>query len=275
MNPYKIIPSSSLPQKKRSAKVSENLLGKSCLVRYSSRMNTPHPLGVVATSQAALEAVDPKFIEAGLIRARDQTKLALETICASLKEGMTEEVADKMVLEIFAGLGVKKHWHRPHVRFGPGTLLTFNDPSQKTHPLMPGDLYYVDLGPVWADTELGLEYEGDYGDSFVWGDPAKNPAAVRCAKTCRALFLEARAAWKSKQLTGQGIYAHLKNRAEAEGYHLVEEVGGHRVADFPHHRYSKSDLAHVGFIPSNSLWILEVQISDLKNGFGAFFEDIL
>ena len=235
-------------------------------------MNTPHPLGVIAESQAALEAVDPKFIHAGLLRARDKTKLALNTVRASLKEGMTEEVADKMVLQVFADLGVKKHWHRPHVRFGPGTLLTFNHPSQKTHPLAPGDLYYVDLGPVWADEELGLEYEGDYGDSFVWGE---NKVADLCAKTCRALFIEARAAWTNQKLTGQAIYSLLKKRAEEQGYHLVEEVGGHRVADFPHHRFSKSDLAHVAFIPSDSLWILEVQISDLKNGYGAFFEDIL
>ena len=126
-------------------------------------MNTPHPLAVLAESQAALEAVGPEFIKAGLYRARDKTKAVFETLKASLKEGMTEDEGRKMTLDVFANLGVKKHWHRPYVRFGLGTSLCFNDPVQPNYHLQKNDACYIDLGPVWRDDETGIEYEGDYG----------------------------------------------------------------------------------------------------------------
>jgi methionyl aminopeptidase len=71
------------------------------------------------------------------------------------------------------------------------------------------------------------------------------------------------------------VYELLKRRSSELGYDLLEDVAGHRVGDFPHHRFSKSNLADLAFIPTDSLWILEVQIVDKQKRFGAFFEDIL
>jgi Xaa-Pro aminopeptidase len=235
-------------------------------------MNSPHELGVLAASKAALEAVDPKFIKDGLRKARDKTKEVYELILKNLKEGMSEDDARRMTLQICTDLGVKKHWHRPYIRFGVGTTLTFNDPVQPTYPLAKGDACYIDLGPVWPDEELGLEYEGDYGDSFVFGE---NPEAQKCGDACRMLFQEARDAWAKDKLSGQAVYELLKRRSEELGYELLDEVAGHRVGDFPHHRFSKSSLAELAFIPSDTLWILEVQIIDKQKRFGAFYEDIL
>ncbi|MBS1960797.1 MAG: hypothetical protein JST04_01170 [Bdellovibrionales bacterium] len=55
----------------------------------------------------------------------------------------------------------------------------------------------------------------------------------------------------------------------------MEKVDGHRMADFPHHRYAKERLAEVPFVPSPDLWVLELQLNDPANRFGAFFEDLL
>ena len=64
-------------------------------------MNTPHPLGVLAASQASFEAVDPKFVKAGLQAAQDKTKVMFEMIKHSLKEGTTETDAKKLTLDLF------------------------------------------------------------------------------------------------------------------------------------------------------------------------------
>lgn len=235
-------------------------------------MNIPHPLGILAPSQSALEGVDPKFVRAGIFAARDKTIAAFEAIKSLLKEGMMEEDGRKLGLQVFADLGVQKHWHTPHVRFGSGTTLNFSSSVKTDHRLTAGDACYIDLGPIWNDPQYDLAYEGDYGDSFVFGE---NAEAAHCGDVCRKLFAEAKTAWKDHAITGLAIYEMLKQRASEEGFQLLEEVGGHRIGDFPHHRFTKSNLSHFAFIPTSSLWILEVQIIDPKNRFGAFFEDIL
>jgi Xaa-Pro aminopeptidase len=235
-------------------------------------MTDPHSIGVRALSQESLEGVSPRFVNEGLLRARAKTISVLAQIREGLRPGMTEDDARKYSLEVFASHGVKKHWHKPYLRFGPGTALTFHDPLQPDYRLREGDPYYIDLGPVWADPERGLEYEGDYGDTFVLG---VNREAENCARAARELFAETCAQWKQKGLTGEQLYAFAKSGAEQRGYRLAEAVDGHRLSDFPHHKYSKERLAGVAFQPSKSLWVLEIQIVDAKSRFGAFFEDIL
>src|SRR5262249_48128215 len=156
------------------------------------------------------------------------------------------------------------------VRFGPGTALTFHDPIQADYRLKSGDMVYLDLGPIWADAETGLEYEGDVGDSFVLGT---NKEAEKCASSARSLWKEAQAEWKKGAKTGKELYAFLKKRAAESGYEFVEKVQGHRLSDFPHTKYSKSTLAVTPFYPTEALWILEFQINDRAGRFGAFYED--
>ena len=235
-------------------------------------MNHSHPLGILASSQEAIEAVHPEFLKEGLIQARQKTVNALTQIRAEIKEGITEDDARRLALTVLADLGASKHWHKPYIRFGAGTALTFHDPLQTDYRLKLNDPYYIDLGPVWADPELGLEYEGDYGDTFVFGE---NREADLCAQSARDLFVEAKTLWQSKRLPGEELYAFLKNRALELGYRLIDSVEGHRLSDFPHHKYSKERLAKTSFVPSDSLWVLEIQITEPKMRFGAFFEDIL
>jgi hypothetical protein len=235
-------------------------------------MTTPHPLGVIAPSAEAIEAVHPDFIKAGLLNAQNLTKKGFDLIRQNLKLNMTEDEGRKLALEIFQDLGITRHWHRPYVRFGKGTTLSFNDPATPDNRLALNDPCYLDLGPVVPDANTGLEYEGDYGDTFVFG---ANPEAENCAETCRALFREVQERWKQNPTSGQEIYAELKRRSSELGYELREDVRGHRVGDFPHHRFSKLNLSVIPFIPKDSIWILEVQILDPEKRFGAFFEDSL
>lgn len=235
-------------------------------------MILPHPLGAHVSLQASAESVSPGFIVAGLLHARERTLKVLDEVRSSLREGMTEDDARRMALKIFLDHGVSKHWHKPYIRFGAGTTLTFHEPLQPDYRLREGDPYYIDLGPVWADRESGLEYEGDYGDTFVLGS---NGEAEACAAAARELFAEARGEWRKGGVSGEALYRLLRRRAVELGYDMVEKVDGHRVGDFPHMKHSKERLAKTQFIPSESLWVLEIQINDRAGRFGAFFEDLL
>lgn len=236
-------------------------------------MSELHALGAsTGKNFHLLESVDPKFVKEGLLKAQKKTWQVLYEIRAQITESMTEDDARKIALNTFKEFGVSKHWHRPYIRFGAGTMLTFNDPLQADYCLKQGDPMYLDLGPVWPDSELGLEYEGDVGDTFVLGT---NPEAERCASVARSLFAETQEKWRQSSITGQEIYEFLRRRAFEQGYPLVDNVEGHRVSDFPHHKYSKERLGRLDFSPGESLWILEVQIKHPSLKLGAFFEDLL
>lgn len=220
----------------------------------------------------ALEKVDPQFVRDGLLRAQDRSWKVLEEVRAATREGMTEDDARRMALEVFSGHGVTKHWHRPYIRFGAGTRLTFHDPIQPDYRLRDGDPFYVDLGPVWKDAELDLEYEGDVGETFVLG---ANAEAQRCADSAKAIFVEAHSRWQTEKLSGEAIYRFIAARAQALGYDLAEKVDGHRTGDFPHQKYSRERLARVQHCPAPTLWVLEVQLLHPKLPIGAFYEDVL
>lgn len=234
--------------------------------------NQPHEIITKALNPKIIEAVGPQFLRESMLKAQHQTRTITLEVLSQIREGMTEDEARLMALSVFSDYGVKKHWHRPFIRFGEGTALTFHDPIQPDYKLQENDPFYIDLGPVWKDESLGVEYEGDYGDTFVLGE---NKEASKCAKTARELFQKARQKWLTDNATGEQIYAFLKTEAESRGYILHDRVDGHRVSDFPHQKYSKERLAALTFKPADAIWVLEVQILDSQKRFGAFFEDLL
>ena len=236
-------------------------------------MQDPHALGIHSPSPDEIEAVDPRFLREGLLAAQAKTRALFPILKAALRTGMTEDEARREILGIFKEKGVSKHWHRPYVRFGGNTQRSYREESDPGFLLSPEMPCFLDLGPVWPDAKSGLEYEADFGDSFVFQGP--NPAFDRCAAACRTLFQEGSRAWKEQKLTGAELYAFLKTRATEAGYLLREDVDGHRIGDFPHHRFSKFDLGQTRFVPKASLWVLEVQIQDPRESFGAFYEDLL
>jgi CDP-4-dehydro-6-deoxyglucose reductase len=235
--------------------------------------NELHALGVTEEFRDRIEKVDPRFVREGILRARERSWAALREIQGKLVEGLSELEARKLALAVFAERGVKKHWHQPNIRFGPGTALTFHDPLQPEYRLRRDDAVAMDLGPVWADLETEIEYEGDVGDSFVFGE---NAAAERCANTVRSLFEEGKKKWVAEpSISGKALYEFLGVRSEEEGYRLLPNVVGHRASDFPHQRYCKDKLPQMEFHPSGFLWVLELQIVHPTLPLGAFYEDLL
>jgi len=235
-------------------------------------MSELHYVGLTEEFRPQLEFVGAQFIQEGLNRAQKRSWEVLHKIKEEVKEGMTEEDGRKLCIEVFSGYGVTKHWHKSFLRFASGTTRTFNDPFQPDYRLQVGDPFFIDAGPVWKDPDLGIEYEGDVGDTFIYGN---NPEAEKCAQTARDLFQEVQDQWVEKSWSGKQIYDFLKMRSKELGYELIEDAAGHRVSDFPHHRYTKEKLGRLEFHPSMHLWILEVQIKNPRLGIGAFFEDQL
>jgi Xaa-Pro aminopeptidase len=218
------------------------------------------------------EKVDPKFLREGMLTAREKSWEAFQLIKSQLKEGLTEGEAREVCLQVLKEKGAEKHWHRPYVRLGKGTALSFHDPVQPSYRLQKNDPVYIDLGPVWKDSLSGLEYEGDVGDTFVFG---KYPDAERCALRAQQIFVEAQEKWRAEKCSGSELYSFIEKRANDLGYQLLEKVDGHRLGDYPHTKYSKERLAKVEFNPTTCLWVLEVQLLDPDKRFGAFYEDLL
>jgi CDP-4-dehydro-6-deoxyglucose reductase len=247
-------------------------------------MNSPHELNIfhLTSSQNKIkhqrkinhqwEMVDEKLVLEGVYQAREKTIHLLEEIKHHLRESMNEVEARKMSLGISQDFGVSKHWHPPYIRFGSGTALSFHEPLQRDNIFQLNQPYYIDLGPVWSDYDNLLEYEGDYGDTFIFGE---NKEAQQCILQARRIFNEAKIRWSSEKLTGKDIYHYMRQRCHEAGYLLMEDFDGHRISDFPHHKYTSERLANIPFIPSKSLWILELQMKDPNNQFGAFMEDLL
>ena len=232
---------------------------------------TLHAIGVAADSREQAESVHPRFVREKLRWAQTRSWEGVARIRQALEPGMTEDDARLRALEVFAELGVKKHWHKPYIRFGPGTTRTFHQRLQSDYRARKGDAFFVDVGPIWPDPETGLAYEGDVGDTFSLGSEAPAPAA----DAARALFREGVALWKARQLSGRALYAELASRAQAQGLTLLTQVDGHRVGDFPHQRHTKARLAELPYAPGPSLWVLEVHVVDAARGLGAFHEDLL
>ena len=216
-----------------------------------------------------------KLIEC-LKYARVQSWKVLNEIRDAIQEGMTEKEAHDLALIMFQAHGVKKHWHKPYIRFGKGTTLTFHEPFQPEYRLKSGDPFFIDLGPVWSisvsDRDGDIEVEGDVGASFVLGE---NSEAQRCISAVKALFQAGQKKWLKSAMTGRQIYLELQKIAEEGGYSLLKEMDGHMLSEFPHSQKTKQRFATLDVKPSNCSWILELQIVDQKLGIGAFYEDLL
>ncbi|MGE4233382.1 MAG: M24 family metallopeptidase [Bacteriovoracia bacterium] len=229
-------------------------------------------INVLTQNREQMEQVDPRFAKEKLYFYQNKTWKVLNEIRSNLSEELTEDGARRLALEIFEKHGVKKHWHKPYIRFGKGTTLTFHEPLQPEYTLKKDDAVYIDIGPIWLDQDSGLLFEGDVGETFVFGE---NKEIQACADTAKGLFLEVQDQWQKQKLSGKEIYNYLQKRTLELGYIFVGKVDGHRTGDFPHQKYSKERLAKLDFCPNSSLWVLEIQINDPQLRFGAFYEDIL
>jgi hypothetical protein len=97
-----------------------------------------------------LENTGAAFSHEALMAARRNTTQAIALIAAAVKPGMLEEEARAMAKETLERLGSHKGWHKILIRFGPNTVKNFEDPSEPAVRLGANDLFFVDIGPIWA-----------------------------------------------------------------------------------------------------------------------------
>jgi Xaa-Pro aminopeptidase len=214
-----------------------------------------------------LEKIDPAVIDQMTRTAREKTWRAVEHIKSLIVPGMTEQEAIKEANSYLAGQGVRKFWHRTHIRFGESTVLSFEDSYRDRVILKDHDIFYIDIGPVWDGVE------GDCGDTFVVGD---KPEHLKIKQDVRTLFERVKVLWRQERTSGAGLYDFARNEVEKMGYLLHPSyVKGHRLSEFSHFKYTKAGVADLDFPPAPERWILEFQICDKSMGFGAFYEDLL
>ena len=217
---------------------------------------------------AQAERTGPNFSRDALIASRKKTQQAMASIARAIVPGMLEEDARQMAKSTLQQLGSQRGWHKILVRFGSNTTKNFQEPSDQGARLADGDIFFVDIGPVWDGTE------GDGGETFVVG---KHPDAdmSRCANDVKNIFHAVRSQWLTSGMSGKELYDFASDTAADMGWVLNLELTGHRLSDFPHSAYYDGTLAAVSIRPSPNLWVLEIQIRHPTKPFGGFFEDLL
>jgi hypothetical protein len=134
-----------------------------------------------------LEKTGINFSHEALMAARKITKEAVSLLAKAIKPGMLEEDARQIAMETLERLGSQKGWHKILVRFGANTVKNFEDFSERGVRLGADDIFFIDIVPVWADTE------GDDGETFVVGNG--DPDMKRCAEDFKRIFHIVRKRW--------------------------------------------------------------------------------
>ncbi|MBP0598006.1 NAD(P)H dependent flavin oxidoreductase family protein [Herbaspirillum sp. LeCh32-8] len=212
-----------------------------------------------------LERVGPRYSLDGMLAAREQSIRAVAQIAGKLRIGMRTSEAVEMADQHLRDMGASHTWHPTYIRFGDDTVRTPRQGVQRERVLQESDIVVVDIGPVWDG------YEGDFGDTFVFGDERLHRA---CAQAARDVFSAAKQAWKTG-LTGRALYDFAEAQALRGGWMLERNLAGHRVSDFPHALFGPAKLAEMDIVPSEAIWVLEIQLRHPSYAVGAFYEDIL
>jgi Xaa-Pro aminopeptidase len=218
-------------------------------------------------NRGTLEKTGANFSHEALMAARKNTKEAISLIASAIRPGIVEEDARQMAKETLERLGSHKGWHKVLVRFGANTLKNFEDPSERGVRLGNDDIFFIDIGPVWGDTE------GDGGETFVVGNG--DSEMRRCSEDVKRIFHMVRKQWLESAMSGKELYDFAFTTAADMGWVLNMELTGHRLSEFPHSAYYDGTLAAVSIRPSPNLWVLEIQVKHSSKPFGGFFEDLL
>jgi len=215
---------------------------------------------------SSLEATGTEFDLDRFLDMRLRTRQAVNDIAAGVEIGMREEDAKAMARDLLAERQMKRGWHHIIVRCGPNTTKDFMAQSEPGVVLQPDDIFFLDIGPVFGD------YEGDGGDTFVFGSDPEHHKAKADAKS---IWEEVRAEWFLTGKTGRELYDFAGASAESRGWRLNLDLSGHRLSNYPHSTYYDGPMAEIDFRPSPSLWVLEIAIIHPTRQFGAFYEDLL
>src|SRR6202167_4735379 len=163
------------------------------------------------TMLAELEATGEKFSLDALMDMRVRTRKAVHLIADQVEIGMVEEEAKAMARATLEGMGMRRGWHHIIVRFGPNTTKDFMERSEKGVVLGENDIFFVDIGPIYGDTE------GDAGDTFVFGD---DPDHLRAKREVRQIWDEVRETWFESGVNGKELYDVAIETAAGYGWTL-------------------------------------------------------
>jgi Xaa-Pro aminopeptidase len=215
-----------------------------------------------------LERTGPNYSVEKLLDARRKTTEAVLRIAEKIKPDMLEEDARRVGEETLRQLGSTQSWHKTLVRFGCNTTKNYVDPSEPNVRLGDNDIFFIDIGPIWGDTE------GDGGGTFIVGQQP-DIDMKRCTADVTRIFETVRRQWLATQITGKELYDFAVTAADDLGWILNLGLTGHRLSDYPHKAHYAGTLGAITAHPSPNLWILEIQIRHPSKPFGGFFEDLL
>jgi methionyl aminopeptidase len=221
---------------------------------------------MTVTDVSTIEGTGSAFALDGFMAVRARTRKAVQMIAEQIKPGMSEDEAKVIARSTLSSLDMRRGWHHIIVRCGKNTTKNFMERSEPGVVLGENDIFFVDIGPVYGD------FEGDAGDTFVFGD---DPLHVKAKADAREIWEIVRAKWFTEQISGRELYDFAIATAESMGWKLNMDLSGHRLSDYPHSTHYDGPLAEVDFKPSANFWVLEIAIAHPDMSFGAFYEDLL
>jgi Xaa-Pro dipeptidase len=220
-------------------------------------------------------------VEQALAAAQRKAEdLFAEVVAAGLiRPGVLESELSTQILELARSrFGVRRHWHKPVVRCGPNTVLTYHadPPDCRTSE---DDVVFLDFGPLFE------KWEADFGRTYAIGnDPAKH----KLVADIDAAFTRGKQHFLADpQLTAGGLYDFVSGLATEAGWEFGAPTAGHLVGHFPHET-SPAEPKRFSIRHGNPIslrepdangerrhWILEIHFVDKARTFGGFCEELL
>jgi Xaa-Pro aminopeptidase len=196
-----------------------------------------------------------------------------------LRPGVSEKtISDEIHQLATKRHGVRTHWHKRVLRSGPNTLCPFSD-NPPDRIIEPGDILYVDLGPVFE------AWEADFGRTYVLGD---DPEKTRLRDALEPVWHKVKAYYDEKpDMTGDQLYDIACEVARQDGWQFGAHLAGHIIGSFPHERIPKNKTAlyitkdnHESMaVPGKDglkrHWILEIHLRHPNGEYSGFFEQLL
>lgn len=218
-----------------------------------------------------LEQQSTQRVGAGFsLTAMQQAQLialdCLQQIAARLQPGISEADAIAIANTVLQQAGAEQHWHPPIIRFGYNTAKIYSEPSVPDSRLGANDIFFIDLGPVFAG------HEADVGATFCLGE---NPLQQQVQQAVHQVFDLVAAHWRATGCSGAALYQVAADAAAVHGMVLNHQIKGHRVGDFPHKLYASGQLGGCEGEVRSGIWVLEIQLLDPVSGYGGFVEQVL
>lgn len=217
-------------------------------------------------NQMVAEKVGPVFSLVAMQQAQHAALQVLQQLASQLQPGMTESEAVALTTLLLQQAGAEQHWHPPIVRFGPNTAKIYSEPSDPAVVLQSNDIYFIDIGPVFAG------HEADVGATFCVGS---DPTHLQVQQAVHQVFDEVAMHWRNTGCSGAALYAFAEAAAARHQMVINHQIKGHRVGDFPHKLYASGQLAGLQHDIRSGIWVLEIQLLDPVSGYGGFVEQVL